>query len=173
MEKISFGHTRRKATLALVIAATMFSANVSAQSENTQTEPSMPPAIEEHIAADGIITIYMPDALKERLRVLPGSAEQEQTRATSGRMGGFRIQVFADNNPRTAKSEARARARNIVSRFAEYPSYVEFKSPYWRTRIGNFRSQAEANRAAQAIKEAFPAYSQEIRVVRDRIVVGD
>lgn len=115
----------------------------------------------------------MPDALKNRLRV-DASKEQEASSAiVHGRTGGYRIQIFADNNPRTAKNEARTRARNVVSRFEAYPSYVEYKAPYWRTRIGNFRTHDEAEKAAAEIKEAFPGYSREIRVVRDRIVVGE
>ncbi len=129
--------------------------------------------IEEHIAADSIIVIRMPEMLKNRLR-MDSSKEHEPAHAvTKGRTGGYRIQIFADNNPRTAKNEARTRARNVVSHFEQYPSYVEYKAPYWRTRIGNFRTHDEAEKAAAEIKEAFPGYSREIRVVRDRIIVGE
>ena len=129
-------------------------------------------AIEEHITTGGVIVIQMPSALKDRLRQQTTPQESTPT-VVSGRMAGYRIQVFADNNPRTAKNEARARARNIVNRFSDYPSYVEYKSPYWRTRIGNFRTHDEAEKAAAALKEAFPSYSREIRVVRDRIIIGE
>ncbi|WP_295728023.1 SPOR domain-containing protein [uncultured Muribaculum sp.] len=157
-------------TAVLAIAAT-FSATYAQTTDDTTA--LCRPSIEEHIAADSIIIIRMPDALRERLRATEAN-EQEQARTVAhGRTGGYRIQIFADNNPRTAKNEARTRARNVVSRFADYPSYVEYKAPYWRTRIGNFRTHDEADKAAAEIKEAFPGYSREIRVVRDRIIVGE
>ena len=36
-------------------------------------------------------------------------------------------------------------------------------------KVGDFRTQQEANDAADELRKAFPAYSKEIRVVRDRI----
>jgi hypothetical protein len=92
-------------------------AQSSEQTLETENDSVM---IEEHIAASGVITIQMSDALKARLH---SDAGKDDSKA-GARTGGYRIQVFADNNQRTAKSEARTRARNIVSRFSEYPSYV-------------------------------------------------
>lgn len=91
--------------------------------------------------------------------------------ATGAKTGGYRVQVYLDNNARTAKNEARARARNISERFPNYPTYVVYSSPYWRLRVGNFRSHEEADEAAAEISAAFPSYAREVRVVRDRIVV--
>ncbi len=85
------------------------------------------------------------------------------------RMAGYRIQVFSDNNYRTAKSEARAKEREISERFPELRTYVIFNSPFWRLRVGDFRTQEEALEKIVEIKEAFPEYSREVRVVRDRI----
>lgn len=154
-------------------------ANAQEVADSVAAEAS--PRIEEHIANAGVIAIEMPEELRSRLRVAatanrePSQHAAASTAASSGsgRTGGYRIQIFADNNPRTAKNEARTRARNVEARFAEYPSYVEYKAPYWRTRVGNFRTADEAERAADEIKEAFPAYSREVRVVKDRIVVGE
>lgn len=133
--------------------------------------------IDEHIAEGGVTAVEMPAALRERLRPEAGKAAEQAAPATaapaSGRAGGYRIQIFSAADPRTAKNEARTRARNVEARFAEYPTYVEYKAPYWRTRVGNFRTSDEAEQAADEIKAAFPAYAREIRVVRDRIVVGD
>jgi hypothetical protein len=168
MNKIKslFKHRILLLTTAVAVAVITLPARVCAQTESTVAADNDSVLIEEHIAASGVITIQMPDALKTRLH---SDAGKDDTK-NGVRSGGYRIQVFADNNQRTAKSEARTRARNIVLRFSEYPSYVEYKAPYWRTRIGNFRSYEAAARAAAEIKEAFPAYSHEIRIVRDRIV---
>lgn len=144
-----------------------------ARAENDDVELSSDStrSIVAHIEADSIVMVTMPDALMERIRFVndaSGSAEA----VTTGKMGGYRIQVFSDNNARTAKSEARTRARNVGALFPQYPTYVVYNSPYWRLRVGNFRTREEANKAADEIKEAFPSYVKEIRIVRDRITLS-
>lgn len=89
--------------------------------------------------------------------------------ALTRKVGGYRVQVFSDNNPRTAKNEARAKAREISQAFQHLRTYVVFTAPYWRLRVGDFKSAEEAESVASQIKKHFPAYSREIRVVRDRI----
>ncbi len=131
-----------------------------------------------HIEKSGNVTVNMPSALLERLDRVKVEEEKLEEHpkapaAASGKMGGYRIQVFSDNNARTAKTEARSRARNVSAKFPDYATYVVFSSPYWRLRVGNFRTKDEADNAAHLLKEAFPAYSREIRVVRDRIVVSE
>lgn len=125
-----------------------------------------------HIVSDSTVTLTMPDALLQRLQPVESHESETTVRPVNGKMGGYRIQVFSDNNARTAKSEARTRARNVSARFPQYPTYVVYNSPFWRLRVGNFRTQEEANEAARELKEAFPSYMREIRVVRDRIVVS-
>lgn len=97
------------------------------------------------------------------------NAEDDGSRNGSRRSVGYRVQVFSDNNARTAKNEARSMARNISSRFPEQKTYVTYNSPYWRLRIGDFRNQTEANEFADELRKAFPSYAKEVRVVRDRI----
>lgn len=145
-------------------------------------------SVVESIETAGHIRVNMPERLKERLYAKPEKAEPEVTQQevpadvqpaaptkpakhVTGKMGGYRIQVFSDSNPSTAKAEARARARNINARFPQFGTYVVYSSPYWRLRVGNFRTQDEANAAAHELKDAFPSYSREIRVVKDRITI--
>lgn len=87
-------------------------------------------------------------------------------------MAGYRVQVFSDNNTRTAKTEANSKQRIISSRFPQYQTYVMYTSPYWRLKVGDFRTQQEATAAADELRKAFPAYSKEIRVVRDRVNIS-
>ncbi|WP_289159560.1 SPOR domain-containing protein [uncultured Muribaculum sp.] len=146
-------------------------------------------SVVESIETAGHIKVNMPERLKERLyskpekseteaepkettaEVQPAAASTKPAKHATGKMGGYRIQVFSDSNPSTAKAEARARARNINARFPQFGTYVVYSSPYWRLRVGNFRTQDEANAAAHELKDAFPSYSREIRVVKDRITI--
>lgn len=122
------------------------------------------PAIVERINTSGKATVEMPEGLLRRLVHTGGAVE---SRTVSG--GGYRIQVFSDSNPRTARGEARAKASNITGRFPQWQSYVTYDAPYWRVRVGDFISLQSAQDALAELKEAFPAYKRELRIVRDRI----
>ena len=86
---------------------------------------------------------------------------------------GYRVQVFDDNNPRTARSNAEAAHRRLAAEFPEMRSYISFNSPYWRVKAGDFRTRAEAEAAMAEIQHAFPALAGYIRIVRDKINVND
>lgn len=90
------------------------------------------------------------------------------------KISGFRIQVFSDgHNQHSLESRARARGSAVVSKFPKYRGqvYSYSSSPNWYTRIGNFRTQAEAAAALAELKRAFPQFSSEMRIVKSQIVV--
>lgn len=133
------------------------------------------------INASGNIVVEMDSALIEL--VTPGShtaegseasessesaPERQQRPNAQGKIVGYRVQIYADNNVRTAKSEARMRER-AVGRAFPYNTYVTYSSPYWRLRVGDFRTQEEAQKAAASIRQRFPRYAREVRVVRDHV----
>ena len=83
---------------------------------------------------------------------------------------GFRIQAYSDNQS-TAKAAAQQRARDIAMKFPQYRSYISYKAPSWRLRIGDFKTQKEAQAALQRIKSVYPKFAREMVIVRDRINV--
>ena len=82
---------------------------------------------------------------------------------------GYRIQAYSDNNYKTAKAAAQQRARDIAMKFPQYRSYISYKAPSWRLRIGDFKTQREAQAALQRIKSVYPKFAREMVIVRDRI----
>lgn len=144
-----------------------FSSAFAAMAEDNKS------TIATNINNNGNITIVQPEALNERLLPVEtedqNEAEQLSSSTRTLRRAGFRIQVFADNNVRTAKTTAEAKKRNMEQRFPEFRSYVSFESPYWRVRVGDFRSHAEAEIVLEEIKKAFPSYAKDLRIVKDRI----
>ena len=131
------------------------------------------PAIVAHIIeADTTTVIEMPDALSERLNYEEPKTDENVGRPRNG-MAGYRVQVFSDNNIRTAKNEARSKEMTVASRFPQYRTYKKYSAPYWRVHVGDFRTQREAQAAAEDMRKAFPAFGKEIRVVRDRINIVD
>ena len=82
---------------------------------------------------------------------------------------GYRIQAYSDNNHKTAKAAAQQRARDIAMKFPQYRSYISYKAPSWRLRIGDFKTQRDAQAALQRIKSVYPKYAREMVIVRDHI----
>lgn len=133
--------------------------------------------IVDRINASGTIEVHQPAALDARLRKTAetdngSTAEAQERTAAQGRVG-YRIQVFDDNDPRTARSEAQNRKRMMESRFPEWHVYLQFNSPYWRVKVGDFRSRSEAEGAIEDMRRAFPYMSSQLRIVRDRINSAD
>ena len=87
--------------------------------------------------------------------------------ATSG--PGFRIQVFSSNVQRTAKSEAFGIEKEIKATFPNEKVYVTYASPFWRVRVGNFKTQVEANEFRAYLLAAMPTLRKATYVVKDRI----
>ena len=83
---------------------------------------------------------------------------------------GFRIQAYSDNQS-SAKAAAQKRARDIAMKFPQYRSYISYKAPSWRLRIGDFKTQREAQEALRRIKSVYPKFAREMVIVRDRINV--
>ena len=103
----------------------------------------------------------------------PKQPKRERTtqQTIQGRSVGYRIQAYTDNNQRTAKASAQARARAIAMRFPQYRSYISYNAPSWRLRIGDFKSREEAQAALSRIRGVFPSYAREMTIVRDHINV--
>lgn len=151
---------------------------LAAGSAAAQTaQPAADTTIVAHIGEGDRIQVICPDGLLQRLAPVTQSGDQSGQDSDSGSATsthattrvGYRVLVFDDNDVRTAKQTAQARRNMIISRFPELNAYIQFNSPYWRVKVGDFKTRSEAEAAMQAIRAAFPGYSSQLRVVRDRI----
>ncbi len=158
----------------LLIIAAMTAAAAATAAVPVDSTAAVPPIVAE--LASGTVEVSLPAGFISRLAARPAAeaapdaedtAPASATRAKS--RTGYRVQIFDDNNARTAKHEAQARRARVGSRFPEYKTYISFNSPYWRVKVGDFRTRSEAEAAMGAIRAAFPAYGSQLRVVRDRI----
>ena len=111
------------------------------------------------------------DEKKKKEEVTPKKPKRNHTskQTIENRGVGYRIQAYSDNNSRTAKAAAQKRARDIAMKFPQYRSYITYKAPSWRLRIGDFKTQREAQAALQRIKSVYPNFAREMVIVRDRI----
>ena len=108
---------------------------------------------------------------KKKDEVTPKKPKRNHTsqQTIEDRGVGYRIQAYSDNNHKTAKAAAQKRARDIAMKFPQYRSYISYKAPAWRLRIGDFKTQREAQAALQRIKSVYPKFAREMVIVRDRI----
>ncbi|MDE7403447.1 MAG: SPOR domain-containing protein [Muribaculaceae bacterium] len=129
------------------------------------------------IESGGNITIDIPDNLLNQL-----TEEEKITHRNSGpvlkhginKLQGYRIQIFSDgHNQHSLEARAKARGNAVIAKFPKYRGqvYSFSSSPNWYTRIGNFRTQEQANAAMAELKRAFPQFASEMRVVKSSIVV--
>ena len=125
--------------------------------------------------SNGNIIIDIPETiLVPILQTQTGKKANADLKTGINKMAGYRIQVFSDGrNQSTLESRAKARGNMILSKFPKYKGqiYTFSSSPNWFTRIGNFRTAAEANSALSELKKAFPNLSSEMRIVKSQIVV--
>lgn len=174
-------------TLRAVMAVVMAAVGAEVYAGQEAQQPDSIISIVAHINASGHAVVEQPEALTKRLsrprlnsgedaggEVLEYTTDETSTpkSATSVR-AGYRVQVFDDNNPRTSRSAAASYKSRIESAFPAYRAYVAFNSPYWRVKVGDFRSRAEAESAMVEIRRAFPGLKAYIRIVRDRINIYD
>ena len=106
---------------------------------------------------------------KEEVTLKKPKRQHTSQQTIENRGVGYRIQAYTDNNPRTAKAAAQQRARDIAMKFPQYRSYISYKAPAWRLRIGDFKTQQEAKAALNRIKSVYPKFAREMVIVRDRI----
>lgn len=123
--------------------------------------------------SNGSVTIEMPENVIELMN--PYRKQDRQiSHAGTYKTLGYRIQVFSDGrNQQTLESRANARGNIILSRFSKYRGqvYSFSKSPNWYTRVGNFETLTEANSALEELKQAFPEFASEMRVVKCEVII--
>lgn len=120
---------------------------------------------------NSFVMIVQPETLTERLMqgaVIRSSWNHERNDRKVDPSIRYRIQVYSDNNRHTAKANAEKRKKLIEQRIPGIHGYVSYDSPYWRVRMGNYHTEAEAQAAMKQIKSAFPSFESDIRIVRVR-----
>lgn len=157
--------------------AGLLSVPAMAQSESDADE--RPANVVERIEQEslGKISIEIPEELIQKLMQPDehkASSNTPNLRPGINKLSGYRIQVFSDGrNQHSLEQRAKSRGNAIAAKFPKYRGqvYSFSSSPNWYTRVGNFRTSAEASAALAELKRAFPQYASEMRVVKSQIVV--
>lgn len=170
-----------KILYALIMTAVCLPTALFAQSPGEEPEEAAPTLfeiIEEQ--SNGNVEFDIPQSIADRILSTPTAPKKVQTPTTNRQQrpgihkeNGYRVQIFCDGrNQSTLQARAKARGNAVVGRFPKYRGqiYTFSSSPNWYTRVGNFKSQSEANNAMSELRKAFPAFASEMRVVRCQIV---
>ena len=135
-----------------------------------QTQDSIRQSIVDHIKEGGRHELVMTDSIAKLL--LP-STEVSNSKKNKALRTFWRVQVFSDSKGERSRQEGLRRRSAVARKFTEYPIELKWDSPYWQLRVGKFKTREEAEEAANDIKKAFPGYSSEIHIVRQRMKVDD
>lgn len=87
-------------------------------------------------------------------------------------ISGYRVQVFSSNTQRTAKNEAFRKEKQIRDEFPDQAVYVNYTSPFWKVRVGDFKTQEQAQSFRNQLIEAFPNMRSEVYIVREQILIS-
>ncbi len=123
-------------------------------------------------SAQSTIKVTQPRTMDHRVSYGSRIAVDTDRSSGSGKIvktGGFRVQIFSDNNVRTAKSNAEYRKRSVEQRMPGTRAYLKYESPYWRVQVGDYRTRAEAENALSELRSAFPAYASDLKIVNERV----
>lgn len=118
----------------------------------------------------GVVVVHQSDAIERMVGERMRGANVEMTDSlTFLRVHGYRTQVFSGNNQRASKEEAFRKEKEIREFFPEIPTYVTYDAPFWKLRVGDFRSHEEAYHMMRLLMDAFPKYGKEMYIVREEI----
>ncbi len=85
-------------------------------------------------------------------------------------MDGYRVQIYSSNQQQTAKGEAlelESKLKNTVNQTV----YVQYLPPFWKVRIGDFRTYDEAREYKKRFVSQYPEMMGDTYIVRDKIQV--
>lgn len=150
------------AALVLIFGALHVQAN-----QNTQKHNIVDALTTTDSTTHSTVKIHQDKRIDQLLANKKHLSSQDPTMAN-----GFRVQVFSSNVQRTAKNEAFKIEKQIKDQFPDEAVYVNYTSPFWKVRVGDFRTQAEAQRVRAKLKEAFPNLKSEIYIVKEQIIIS-
>ncbi|WP_298549180.1 SPOR domain-containing protein [uncultured Parabacteroides sp.] len=145
---------------------------LSAQTGGAGQAEDIIDALQERVPGKGTVVVRGSDALRNMLgKRLHGEGVEKTDSTAFLKIQGYRTQVFSGNNQRKSKDEAFRKEKEIKELFPDVPTYVTYNAPFWRLRIGDFRSHEEAYHMQRLLMDAFPAYKKEMYIVREEVKI--
>ena len=70
-------------------------------------------------------------------------------------MDGFRIQIFFESGRLARENAYKAKAK-FLSSFQEISAYVDYQAPFFKVRVGDYRTKREAQILYKKLRRQFP-----------------
>ena len=83
---------------------------------------------------------------------------------------GYRVQSYSSNQQHTAKEEAMVLEKKLKD-YLPHTIYVSYVPPFWKVRVGDFRTYEEARDYKKEFVQMYPERIGDTYIVRDKIKV--
>ena len=83
-------------------------------------------------------------------------------------MDGYRVQIYSSNQQQSAKAEAMKLENKLKDKLSQ-TVYVMYMPPFWKVRVGDFRTVEEAKEYTKAVVHEYPDLMGNTYIVRDKI----
>lgn len=112
------------------------------------------------------VIVYQDSAITQlMIDKITGTERHETT------IAGYRVQIFSSNDIATAKNTAFGLEKRVNEKRLSDKTYVQYNSPFWKVRIGDYKTIEEAQLMRVELIKLFPDLQGDIYVVRDQITV--
>ncbi len=131
----------------LILIFSIFSLSVFSQKETFKIENSgiTPVGI---ISGNGNISITQDVLLRK--------AVKRHIEINNNKFKGYRVQIYMGSGQK-AMGEAQGAKRRFLTRYGnQHGAYTNFDSPFYKVKVGDFRSKAEAMNFKSIIEKTFP-----------------
>jgi hypothetical protein len=118
------------------------------------------------VTSFGQEAVNQTEVVKDKLIDQLVEKHREYNQANPG-VDGFRVQIFFDsgNNSKRAATTVR---EHFMELYPQTVAYLTFKSPYYRVRVGDFRTKLEAEGFLLQLSSQYPnAFSVPDRVLTE------
>lgn len=127
-------------------------------------------ALQEPGRGKGDVVIHQSEAIRQLVGARKHGTGVEHTDGDAFLvLEGFRTQVFSGNNQRLSKDEALDKEKKIKELFPELTTYVTYTAPFWRLRVGDYRTHEEAYHVLRQLSASFPSFAKEMYIVKEKI----
>jgi len=127
-------------------------------------------SLEESGAGKGSVLIHQSDEIRRLVGARLHGANVEQADGGSFLvLDGFRAQIFSGNNQRLSKDEAFKKEKELLELYPDLSTYVTYTAPFWRLRVGDYRTHEEAYHTLRQLQQSFPSFAKEMYIVKEKI----
>lgn len=85
-------------------------------------------------------------------------------------VSGFRVQIYSSNVQIQAKNEAMLLHQELSKQLTQ-AIYIISEPPFWKVRVGDFRTREEANAYKETLLKLYPILQSSTYVVPDKVTV--